>query len=44
MLTILKETIRDEGLFDLKNSAIILCNPELGAALGRQALSVTQIR
>jgi hypothetical protein len=44
VLTILKEIIKDEGMFDPLNPAIILCSPELEAALNMRALHVTEIR
>ena len=44
VLNVLKETIRDEEMFDVNNPSIILCDEELEAALGRKTLSVTQIR
>lgn len=44
VLTILKEIIRDEEMFDMRNPAIILCDQDLEKALGMKALHVTQIR
>ncbi len=44
MLTILKEIIRDEEMFDMRNPAIILCDKDLEAALNMRALHVTEIR
>ena len=44
VLTILKERIRDEGLFDVANPAVIHCDKELEAALGLPTINVTQIR
>jgi len=44
ILTILKDTIRGEGLYDEKNPAIILCSGDLEEALNMKALHVTEIR
>jgi hypothetical protein len=44
VLTILKEIIRDEEMFDMRNPAIILCDKDLEAALNMRALHVTEIR
>lgn len=44
ILTILKDTIRDEGLYDEKNPSIILCSRDLEEALNMKALHVTEIR
>jgi hypothetical protein len=44
ILTILKEVVRGEGLFDPNNPSIILCSTELERALNMKALHVTQIR
>jgi E3 ubiquitin-protein ligase Mdm2 len=44
VLTILKEIIRDEGMFDMKNPAVILCDQNLEKALNMRALHVTEIR
>jgi hypothetical protein len=44
ILTILKDVVRGEGLFDPNNPSIILCSPELEKALNMKALHVTQIR
>jgi hypothetical protein len=44
VLTILKEIIRDEGMFDHSNPAIIRCSPDLDRALNMKALHVTEIR
>jgi hypothetical protein len=44
ILTILKEVVRGEGLFDPNNPSIILCSPELERALNMKALHVKQIR
>merc|ERR1712024_295124 len=44
ILTILKDTIRGEGLYDEKNPSIILCSRDLEEALNMKALHVTEIR
>ena len=44
VLTILKNTIREEGMFDPSNPAVILCNPDLERALNMKALHVTEVR
>ena len=44
VLTILKNIISDEEMFDMHNPAIILCDQELGEALNRETLNVTEIR
>ena len=44
ILTILKDVIRGEGLYDEKNPSIIMCSPDLEAALNMKALHVTEIR
>jgi len=44
VLTVLKETIRGEGMFDESNPSIILCDPSLERALSMKALHVTEIR
>ena len=44
VLTILKNTIREEGMFDPSNPAVILCNPSLEKALNMKALHVTEVR
>ena len=43
ILSILKEVIRDEGLYDQTNPAIIICSPKLEDALDMRALHVKQI-
>ena len=43
-MTILKDAIRSEGLYDEKNPSIIMCSPDLEESLGMKALHVTQIR
>jgi len=44
ILTILKNIIRGEGMFDHANPSVILCSPELEQALNMRALHVTEIR
>jgi len=44
ILTILKEVIRGEEMFDPKNPSIIICSRDLEAALNMKALHVTEIR
>jgi len=44
ILTILKDAIRGEGLYDEKNPSIIMCSGDLEAALDMKALHVTEIR
>lgn len=44
VLTYLKEIIRGERLFDLKNPSIIICDNDLEDALNMKALHVTEIR
>jgi len=44
VLAILREIIRDEGMFDHRNPAIILCGPALEDALNMKGLHVTEIR
>ncbi len=44
LLTCMKNTIRDEFLFDEKNPAIIMCDEELDTALEVSVLHVTQVR
>jgi hypothetical protein len=44
VLNILKEIIRDEGMFDHRNPVIILCGGELEKALNMKALHVTELR
>jgi hypothetical protein len=44
VLIMMKEIIRDEAMFDQRNPAIILCSPDLEAALNMKALHVTEIR
>ena len=44
VLTLLKEIIRGEGLFDPANPSIILCSPDLEDALNVRAVHVTEIR
>jgi len=44
VLTVLKDVIRGEGMFDEFNPSIILCDPALEEALGMKALHVTEIR
>ena len=43
ILSILKEVIRDERLYDQTNPAIIICSPKLEDALDMRALHVKQI-
>ena len=44
ILTVLKNIIRDEGMFDHSNPAVILCSQDLEEALNMRALHVTEIR
>ena len=44
ILTILKEVIRGEQLFDPDNQLVILCSTDLEEALDIKALHVTEIR
>ena len=44
ILTILKNYIRTNGLYDKKNPSTILCCPELEEAFGRKSLHITEIR
>ena len=44
ILTILKNIIRGEGMFDHANPSVIICSPELERALNMKALHVTEIR
>ena len=44
ILTILKDEIRQEKLFDERNPSIILCSEELEQALEMRAVHVTEIR
>ncbi len=44
ILTILKNYIRRNGLYDKKNPSTILCYPELEEAFGKKSLHVTEIR
>ena len=44
ILTILKNVVRGEGLFDPGNPTIIFCSPELEKALNMKALHVPQVR
>lgn len=44
ILTVLKDIIRGEGLYDEKNPYIILCSAELELALDMKALHVSEIR
>ena len=43
ILSILKEVIRDEKMYDQSNPAIIICSPNLEKALDMKALHVKQI-
>ena len=44
VLTILKNKIRQEGMFDENNPSIILCSRQLEYALNMRALHVTEVR
>eukprot|EP00092_Neocalanus_flemingeri_P026852 GFUD01029108.1.p1 GENE.GFUD01029108.1~~GFUD01029108.1.p1 ORF type:complete len:726 (+),score=117.49 GFUD01029108.1:126-2303(+) len=44
ILTILKDVIRGEGMFDEANPSVILCSEDLEEALNMRALHVTEIR
>ena len=44
ILTILKNIIKGEGMFDHANPSVIICSPELERALNMKALHVTEIR
>jgi len=44
ILTILKEIIRDEGMYDRRNPALILCDNDLEKALNMKALHITEVR
>jgi len=44
ILTILKDVIRGEGMFDEANPSVILCSKDLEEALNMRALHVTEIR
>ena len=44
ILTILKNIIKGEGMFDHTNPSVIICSPELERALNMKALHVTEIR
>ena len=44
LLLLVRDIIRDEGLFDNNNPAIIMCDTALEQALNMKALHVTQIR
>ena len=44
VLTILKNIIREECLFDTKNPSVILCSKPLEKAINMKALHVTEIR
>ena len=44
ILTILKNIIRGEGMFDHANPSVIICSTDLEKALNMKALHVTEIR
>ena len=44
ILTILKNVIRGEGMFDHANPSVILCSPDLEEALDMRAFHVTEAR
>ena len=44
ILTILKDIIREEGMYDHMNPSVILCSEELEDAIDMRALHVTEIR
>jgi len=44
ILTVLKDIIRGEGMFDHANPSVILCSQDLEEALNMRALHVTEIR
>ena len=44
ILTILKNVIRGEGMFDHANPSVILCSPDLEEALDMKAFHVTEAR
>ena len=44
ILTVLKDIIRGEGMFDHSNPSVILCSQDLEEALNMRALHVTEIR
>jgi hypothetical protein len=44
ILTMIKLILRDGGMFDFRNPAIILCDKEMEIALNMKAMHVTEIR
>ena len=44
ILTLLKDLIKSQGLFDMRNPSVILCSPSLEQALDRRALHVTEVK
>ena len=44
ILTILKDVISSEKMFDERNPSVIICSKPLEAALNLRALRVTEVR
>ena len=44
ILTILKETISNQKMFDERNPSVIMCSKPLEKALNQKALHVTEVR
>ena len=44
VLVSLRDIILEEGLYDERNPSVILCSPELEAALNMKALHITEVR
>ena len=44
ILTILKDVISSEKMFDERNPSVIICSKPLEAALNQRALHVTEVR
>ena len=44
ILTILKDVISKEKMFDERNPSVIICSNKLEAALNQKALHVTEVR
>ena len=44
ILTILKDVISSEKMFDERNPSVIICSKPLEAALDQKALHVTEVR
>ena len=44
ILTVLKDVISSEKMFDERNPSVIICSKPLEAALNQRALHVTEVR